>query len=221
MSDEYSSSSTDSVRKRPGMYLGGVGEEHLHLLADEILSNAMDEAIEGHATSIAVSLGRDGSLSVSDNGRGIPIEKHPRFGKSALEIIFTHLHPTIDRERIRAHTNPNVVGACVVNALSDWLWVEVARIGRLSRMEFVEGKPVTKLQDKETASDRKGTTVCFHPDPKIFGSVQFKPQLLYEMAVSKARSYSGVEILWSCHAERGDGHTPTAERLQFPMQIQN
>lgn len=211
-------SETDRVRKRPGMYLGGVDEECLHRLAEEILSNAMDEAIEGHATAIDVHLMDDGSLLISDNGRGIPIEIHPKLNKSVLEAVFTHLHlRPIDGEKIRARTGPFItISAHVVNALSDWLWVEVARDNRLYRMQFTHGKPTTKLERKGEVKNRRGTTVCFHPDPQIFGNAVLRPATLYMMAQSKAQSYGGVKITWKCGLAVSDGETPTEGKFHFP-----
>lgn len=208
----------DRVRKRPGMYLGGVDEECLHKLADEILSNSMDEAVEGHATAIDITLRNDGSLQISDNGRGIPVDIHPRYDQSALEVIFTQFRPRpFDEQKIRAHTGPVItINAQVVNALSDWLWVEVVRQNEIYRTSFVRGKQVEKLKQIGSSKDRRGTTICFHPDPEIFREATFKPDALYAMARSKAHSYGGVEINWKCEPAVSDGETPNEDKFHFP-----
>ena len=192
----------EPVRKRPGMYIGGTDERALHHLAGEILDNSMDEAVAGHADWIEISLEADYSLIVRDNGRGIPIDEHPKYpGKSALEVILTTLHSggKFSGKSYETSGGLHGVGISVVNALSDSMWVEVAREKKLYKQSFSRGLAASKLEDLGTINNRRGTTVCFHPDPDIFGSkAHFKPGWLYQMARSKAYLYSGVEIRWKC-----------------------
>ena len=192
----------EPVRKRPGMYIGGTDERALHHLAGEILDNSMDEAVAGHADWIEISLEADYSLVIRDNGRGIPIDEHPKYpGKSALEVILTTLHSggKFSGKNYATSGGLHGVGISVVNALSDLMWVEVARDKKLYRQEFSRGLPKTDLKDLGTINNRRGTTVSFHPDPEIFGKkAHFKPGWLFQMARSKAYLYSGVEIRWKC-----------------------
>ncbi len=206
--NEYNASSIEvleglePVRKRPGMYIGGTDERALHHLAGEILDNSMDEAVAGHADWIEIALEADYSLVIKDNGRGIPVDEHPKYpGKSALEVILTTLHSGGKFSNNAYETSGGLhgVGISVVNALSDDMWIEVARDKRLYRQSFSRGLAVTKLEDLGQVHNRRGTTVSFHPDPEIFGeSPRFKPGWLYQMARSKAYLYSGVEIRWRC-----------------------
>ena len=212
----------EPVRRRPGMYIGGTDEHGLHHLAAEVLDNAMDEAVAGHASRIEVTLSADGCLSVSDNGRGIPVDPHPKFrDKSALEIILTTLHAggKFGDKVYRTSGGLHGVGVSVVNALSEFLEVEVARDRRLWRQTFAHGLPKTKLTDEGAVSNRRGTCVRFRPDPQIFGpDARFSPNLVYRMARSKAYLFRGVEIRWSCDADllAGQSETPPAAVLQFP-----
>ncbi len=211
----------DPVRRRPAMYIGGTDVRALHHLAAEILDNAMDEAVAGHATRIEVSLNKDGKLSVRDNGRGIPIDPHPKFkSKSALEVIMTTLHAggKFGGKVYDTSGGLHGVGASVVNALSEWMEVEVARDKRAHRMRFERGKPVGKLKSLGAANWR-GTIIRFKPDHKIFGgSTRFSPRTLYQMARSKAYLFRGVEIRWKCDkALIGDKDgTPAQDVLNFP-----
>ncbi len=193
----------EPVRKRPGMYIGGTDDRALHHLAGEILDNAMDEAVAGHADWIEIALEADYSLNIRDNGRGIPVDEHPKYpGKSALEIIMTTLHSggKFSGKAYQTSGGLHGVGISVVNALSDWMWVEVARDKKLYRQTFSRGHAVSKLESLGAVSNRRGTSVCFHPDPDIFGAkARFKPSWLYQMARSKAYLYSGVEIRWKCN----------------------
>ena len=192
----------EPVRKRPGMYIGGVDEKALHHLFAEVLDNSMDEAVAGHATRIEVELHEDGYLSVSDNGRGIPVDPHPKFKKkSALEVIMTTLHAggKFDGKAYATSGGLHGVGVSVVNALSDDLIVEVCRGRTMWRQTYAEGAPRTKLEKVGPAPNKRGTMVMFHPDPKIFGAkAKFKPARLYKMARSKAYLFAGVEIRWKC-----------------------
>jgi topoisomerase IV subunit B len=211
----------EPVRRRPGMYIGGTDEGALHHLAAEVLDNAMDEAVAGHASRIELELHKDGSVVVRDNGRGIPVDPHPKFPKtSALEIILTTLHSggKFSGEVYKTSGGLHGVGVSVVNALSDRLWVEVARDKRLWTQEYSRGKAKTKLKDAGAVSNRRGTMVGFHPDPQIFGDkARFKPALLYRLARSKAYLFRGVEIRWWCDPELPRPEdVPQEERFHFP-----
>jgi len=212
----------EPVRRRPGMYIGGTDERALHHLAGEILDNSMDEAVAGHADWIELSLEADYSLVIRDNGRGIPIDEHPKFpGKSALEVILTTLHSggKFSNKAYQTSGGLHGVGISVVNALSDNMWVEVARDKNLYKQSFSRGTATSKLEDLGPIHNRRGTTVCFHPDPEIFGDkAHFKPGWLYRMARSKAYLYSGVEIRWKCAPEiipEGSA-VPQEDTLHFP-----
>src|SRR5580698_5927190 len=210
----------EPVRRRPGMYVGGTDERALHHLAAEALDNAMDEAVAGHATRIELELSREGWVTVRDNGRGIPVDKHPRFpNKSALEVILTTLHSggKFGGDAYKTSGGLHGVGVSVVNALSDALEVEVARDRRLYRQNYQRGQPQTALEDAGPVQNRRGTTLSFHPDPEIFGDAAFRPATLYRMARSKAYLFRGVEIRWSCDPSlpRPDG-VPQEARLHFP-----
>ena len=210
----------EPVRRRPGMYIGGTDERGLHHLAAEVLDNAMDEAVAGHVTCIEIELAAGDWLTVRDNGRGIPIDPHPRFpDKSALEVILTTLHAggKFGGEAYRTSGGLHGVGVSVVNALSDALDVEVARDRRLWRQTYSRGAPQGALQDCGVVQNRRGTTLRFHPDPQIFGGNGFRPAVLYRMARSKAYLFRGLEIRWSCDPSlpRPEG-VPAEARLHFP-----
>ncbi|MBL1147788.1 MAG: DNA topoisomerase IV subunit B [Pseudomonadota bacterium] len=215
----------EPVRRRPGMYIGGTDERALHHLVSEIMDNAMDEAVAGHASRIEVSLAPDNLVTISDNGRGIPIDDHPRFpGKSALEIIMTTLHSggKFGGKAYQTSGGLHGVGVSVVNALSDHLRVEVARDKKLFAQEFSRGVALGKLKDLGPVSNRRGTTVSFHPDPEIFGeTAAFKPGLIYKLARSKAYLFKGVEIRWSCDPSllEENAETPQQETIHFPNGI--
>src|SRR5579862_3667005 len=210
----------EPVRRRPGMFIGGTDERGLHHLAAEILDNAMDEAVAGHATRIEIELAAGDWLSIRDNGRGIPIDPHPRFPqKSALEVILTTLHAggKFGGEVYRTSGGLHGVGISVVNALSDALEVEVARDRRLWRQRYRRGVAEGPVEDLGPVQNRRGTTLGFHPDPEIFPDAAFRPALLYRMARSKAYLFRGVEIRWRCDPSlpRPDG-VPMEARLHFP-----
>ncbi len=212
----------DPVRRRPGMYIGGTDARALHHLAAEILDNAMDEAVAGHASRIEIALNKDGVLSVRDNGRGVPIDPHPKFKKkSALEVIMTTLHAggKFGGKVYDTSGGLHGVGASVVNALSEWMEVDVARDKRAYRMRFERGKAASKLKSLGAAANWRGTIVRFKPDHKIFGAnTRFSPRTLYQMARSKAYLFRGVEIRWKCDkaliGEKDD--TPAEDVLKFP-----
>ncbi|MDR9392706.1 MAG: DNA topoisomerase IV subunit B [Roseovarius sp.] len=207
----------DPVRKRPGMYIGGTDDRALHHLVAEVLDNSMDEAVAGHATRIEVDLHADGAITIRDNGRGIPIDPHPKFpGKSALEVILCTLHAggKFSGKAYETSGGLHGVGASVVNALSDSMVVQVARNKELHEQRFARGKPLGPLEKVGQAPNRRGTTVTFHPDPEIFGSHHFKPGRLFGSIRSKAYLFSGVEIRWKSAIE--DGETPTEATFHFP-----
>ncbi|HVZ28520.1 MAG TPA: DNA topoisomerase IV subunit B [Rhizomicrobium sp.] len=208
----------EPVRRRPGMYIGGTDQTALHHLASEILDNAMDEAVAGHAGRIEVELAKNDVLTIRDNGRGMPVDPHPKFkNKSALEVIMTMLHAggKFDGKAYETSGGLHGVGASVVNALSEWLEVEVARDREAHKMRFERGVPVTKLKHLGSVN-RRGTIVTFKPDPKIFGEHHFSPARLYRMARSKAYLFRGVEIRWSCDPSLIKDETPADEVLKFP-----
>jgi topoisomerase-4 subunit B len=212
----------EPVRRRPGMYIGGTDEKALHHLFAEALDNAMDEAVAGHATRIEVSFEADGFLAVTDNGRGIPVDPHPKFkNKSALEVIMTTLHSggKFDSKVYDTSGGLHGVGVSVVNALSETLEVEVARGQKLYRQTYTRGKPDGPMKNLGPVKNRRGTKVRFRPDPKIFGKgMAFTPARLFRMSRSKAYLFGGVEIRWSCAPAllAGDKETPETAVLHFP-----
>ena len=209
----------EPVRKRPGMYIGGVDERALHHLFAEVLDNAMDEAVQGHAKTIEVALEADGTLSVRDDGWGMPVDLHPKFpGKSALEVIMTTLHAGAKFSDKIYETSAGLhgVGVSVVNALSERVEVTVWRDGFEWRQTFARGKPKTKLE-QVAPSRKRGTQVRFLPDALIFGEgAAFKPARLFRMARSKAYLFRGVEIRWRCAPELAGDQTPTEATFHFP-----
>ena len=209
----------EPVRRRPGMYIGGTDEKALHHLFAEVIDNAMDEALAGHANWIEVSLERDGWLTVIDNGRGIPVDPHPKFPKkSALEVIMCTLHAggKFDSKVYETSGGLHGVGVSVVNALSDRLEVEVARGQKLYRQVFARGVPQGGLESLGAVNNRRGTKVRFHPDPEIFGpKAAFKPARLFKMARSKAYLFGGVEIRWTCAPELLTGVDGVPEKETF------
>ena len=212
----------EPVRRRPGMYVGGTDQRALHHLLAELIDNAMDEAIAGYASRIEIALHDDGSASVKDNGRGIPVDPHPRYENvSALQVILTTLHSGGKfGDKVYATSGGlHGVGLSVVNALSEQLTVEVARDKRLWRQSYARGTPAGPLEDAGPVTNRRGTLVRFHPDPEIFGEgVRFGPRALYEMARTRAYLYRGVEIRWSCDAAllTDAGAVPEMAVLHYP-----
>ncbi len=212
----------EPVRRRPGMYIGGTDEKALHHLFAEVIDNSMDEAVAGHASWIDVSMDAEGAITVGDNGRGIPVDPHPKFkNKSALEVIMTTLHSggKFDSKVYSTSGGLHGVGVSVVNALSEVLEVEVARSQRLYRQTFSRGVPQTKLEDMGPVMNRRGTRLRFLPDAQIFtGGSAFKPGRIFKMARAKAYLFGGVEIRWSCVPEllRGGDETPEKAVFHFP-----
>ncbi|MFG6531814.1 ATP-binding protein, partial [Sulfitobacter sp. 1A15142] len=220
---EYDASSIEvleglePVRKRPGMYIGGTDERALHHMVAEVLDNSMDEAVAGHANRIEVELNADYSITIRDNGRGIPIDPHPKFpDKSALEVILCTLHAggKFSGKAYQTSGGLHGVGASVVNALSDSMVVQVARNRKLFEQRFSRGIPQGPVEKIGAAPNRRGTTVTFHADEQIFGTHRFKPSRLLKMVRSKAYLFSGVEIRWKSEIE--DGDTPMEATFHFP-----
>ena len=221
--EDYNASSIEvleglePVRKRPGMYIGGTDERALHHLVAEVLDNSMDEAVAGYANRIDVELHADYSITIRDNGRGIPIDPHPKFpDKSALEVILCKLHAggKFSGKAYQTSGGLHGVGASVVNALSDRMIVQVARNKELYEQKFSRGLPLGPIQKIGAAPSRRGTNVTFHADPEIFGSLKFKPARLFKSMRSKAYLFSGVQIRWKSAIE--DGDTPTEANFHFP-----
>jgi len=211
----------EPVRRRPGMYIGGTDERAMHHLVAEVLDNAMDEAVAGHADWIDLELAADSTVTVRDNGRGIPIDPHPKFkNKSALEVVMTTLHSggKFSGKVYTTSGGLHGVGISVVNALSDRMSVEVARNKHIWAQDYARGAPTGKLRDLGATANRRGTTVRFHPDPEIFGAkAAFRPAMLYRLARSKAYLFRGVEIRWSCDPALVEGtDTPAQATLHFP-----
>jgi topoisomerase-4 subunit B len=209
----------EPVRRRPGMYIGGTDERAFHHLASEVLDNAMDEAVAGHATRIDIVLETGNRLTIVDNGRGIPVDPHPKFpGKSALEVILTTLHSggKFSDKAYATSGGLHGVGVSVVNALSIETVIEVARNRELYRQSFSQGHPQGPLEKVGAAPNRRGTSVSFVPDSEIFGEMKFKPARLHRLARSKAYLFAGVEIRWKCASELITDDTPTEAVFQFP-----
>ncbi|MGB0799955.1 MAG: ATP-binding protein, partial [Planktomarina sp.] len=207
----------EPVRKRPGMYIGGTDERALHHMIAEVLDNSMDEAVAGHANRIEVELNADYSVTIKDNGRGIPIDPHPKFpDKSALEVILCTLHAggKFSGKAYETSGGLHGVGASVVNALSDSMIVEVARNREVFEQRFSRGLPLGPVAKTGTASNWRGTKVTFHADEEIFGKHRFKPARIFASIRSKAYLFSGVEIRWKTQID--DGQTPREATFHFP-----
>ncbi len=210
----------EPVRRRPGMYIGGTDERAFHHLAAEVLDNAMDEAVAGHANRIEVTLEEGNRLTITDNGRGIPVDEHPKYpGKSALEVILTTLHSggKFSGKAYATSGGLHGVGVSVVNALSTLTRIEVARNKELYAQEFSRGVPLGPLQHLGGTPNRRGTAVTFVPDPEIFGEdARFKPARLFKLVRSKAYLFAGVEIRWKCAAALASEDVPAEAVFQFP-----
>ncbi len=224
-SGDYNASSIEvleglePVRRRPGMYIGGTDDRALHHLAAEVIDNAMDEAVAGHATRIEVSLEEGNRLSVSDNGRGIPVEEHPKYpGKSTLEVILSTLHSggKFSGKAYATSGGLHGVGVSVVNALSSDTRVEVARDRQLYAQNFARGLTLGPIEKLGPTPNRRGTTVSFTPDTEIFGDRQFRPIRLFKLARSKAYLFAGVEIRWKCAASLVSEDVPAEATFKFP-----
>ena len=210
----------EPVRRRPGMYIGGTDSNALHHLFAEVIDNSMDEAIGGHANRIEVHMGADGYLTVVDNGRGIPVENHPKFpGRSTLEIIMTTLHAggKFDSKAYETSGGLHGVGVSVVNALSDDLLIETIRDQVLYRQSFSRGKPTSSVDSIGKVHNRRGTTVRFHPDPEIFGDkAELSALRLFKMTRAKAYLFGGVELRWSCDEALASDEVPAKASFHFP-----
>ena len=224
-SGDYDSSSIEvleglePVRRRPGMYIGGTDDRALHHLAAEVLDNSMDEAVAGHASRIEIRLEEGNRLSISDNGRGIPVDEHPKFpGKSTLEVILSTLHSggKFSGKAYATSGGLHGVGVSVVNALSSSTRVEVARDKQLYAQEFSKGQTLGPIEVVGAAPNRRGTTVTFTPDTEIFGERKFKPQRLFKLARSKAYLFAGVEIRWKCAEALVSEDVPAEAVFKFP-----
>ncbi|RXZ66142.1 DNA topoisomerase IV subunit B [Pelagerythrobacter rhizovicinus] len=209
----------EPVRRRPGMYIGGTDDRALHHLAAEVLDNAMDEAVAGHATRIEVSLEDGNRLTITDNGRGMPVAEHPKFpGKSTLEVILSMLHSggKFSGKAYATSGGLHGVGVSVVNALSSHTRIEVARDRQLYAQEFARGETLGPLQELGPTPNRRGTTVSFTPDTEIFGDRKFGPKRLFKLARSKAYLFAGVEIRWKCAASLASDDVPAEAVFKFP-----
>src|SRR6476661_1446338 len=210
----------EPVRRRPGMYIGGTDDRALHHLAAEVIDNSMDEAVAGHASRIEVTLDQGNRLTVTDNGRGIPVDPHPKYpGKSALEVIMTTLHSGGKFEGKAYSTSGGLhgVGVSVVNALSAETIVEVARDRILYRQSFSKGVATSPLETVGPTPNRRGTSTSFIPDPEIFGAdAKFSPENIYQLARSKAYLFAGVEIRWRCDPSLTSADVPESAVFQFP-----
>lgn len=217
----------EPVRKRPGMYIGGTDERALHHMVGEILDNSMDEAVAGHATRIEIEMCEDGGIIVSDNGRGIPVDPHPKYpDKSALEVIMTTLHSggKFSGKAYQTSGGLHGVGISVVNALSNKMWLEVAKEKQLYKQNFSRGHATSKLENLGSVNNRRGTTVYFHPDPIIFGADnKFKPAWLFQMVKSKAYLFRGVEIRWKCAQSllKADSKVLIEKVFKFPNGLED
>jgi topoisomerase-4 subunit B len=208
----------EPVRKRPGMYIGGTDETSLHHLINEVLDNSMDEAVAGHANKIDIELHKDGSLTITDNGRGIPVDPHPKYPKkSALEVIMTMLHSggKFSDKAYQTSGGLHGVGISVVNALSDHVLVEVARDGELYSQTYSRGHVTSPLKKHGAVKNRRGTSVTFHPDEEIFGKISFQPSRIHNLARSKAYLFRGVEINWKCDPALIPPTSPTPAEATF------
>ncbi|SMQ64113.1 DNA topoisomerase IV subunit B [Devosia lucknowensis] len=210
----------EPVRRRPGMYIGGTDVNAYHHLFAEVIDNSMDEAIAGHATRIEVHLGADGYITVTDNGRGIPVEKHPKFpNRSTLEIVHTVLHAggKFDSKAYETSGGLHGVGVSVVNALSDDMVVEVARDQQLYRIQFSRGLVVEDVVNVGRVQNRRGTTTRFHPDPQIFGpTAHFSAGRIFRMTRAKAYLFGGVELRWSCDESLASDDVPAKAVFHYP-----
>jgi topoisomerase-4 subunit B len=224
-SGDYDSSSIEvleglePVRRRPGMYIGGTDDRALHHLAAEVLDNSMDEAVAGHATRIEVRLDEGNRITIADNGRGMPVDEHPKFpGKSTLEVILSTLHSggKFSGKAYATSGGLHGVGVSVVNALSSHTRVEVARDKQLYAQEFAKGQTLGPIEKLGATPNRRGTTVTFTPDSEIFGDRQFKPARLFKLARSKAYLFAGVEIRWKCAPALVSDDVPAEATFKFP-----
>ena len=209
----------EPVRRRPGMYIGGTDDRALHHLAAEVLDNAMDEAVAGHATRIEMRLEEGNRVVIADNGRGIPVDEHPKYpGKSTLEVILSTLHSggKFSGKAYATSGGLHGVGVSVVNALSSDTRVEVARDKQLYAQSFSKGQTLGPIEQLGPTPNRRGTTVSFVPDTEIFGDRKFNPKRLFKLARSKAYLFAGVEIRWKCDENLASEEAPADAVFKFP-----
>lgn len=210
----------EPVRKRPGMYIGGTDEKAMHHLVAEVLDNSMDEVVAGFAKRIEIRLDKNNRVTITDDGRGIPVDPHPKFPElSALEVIFTTLHSggKFDTNVYSTSGGLHGVGISVVNALSDLVEVEICRDKTRYKQSYSQGRILTPLSTSDTPTRKTGTSISFHPDPEIFGQHIFRAHTIYQMARAKAYLFKGVEIFWSCDASLiKDNKIPNEQRLYYP-----
>ena len=209
----------EPVRRRPGMYIGGTDSKAMHHLVTEVLDNSMDEAVAGFANKITINLKAGNFITISDNGRGIPVDPHPKFkDKSALEVILTTLHSggKFSDKVYSTSGGLHGVGVSVVNALSDDLRVEILRDGKIYNQNYVRGNPLSNINEKDGFVRKTGTMITFHPDPEIFGDIQFNAEIIYRLACSRAYLFKGVEIHWSCDASFVNEKVPATSVIHFP-----
>ena len=216
----------EPVRLRPGMYIGGTDEESMHHLVSEVIDNSMDEAVAGYATRITIEMLLSGGIAISDNGRGIPVDNHPKFPKkSALEVILTTLHSggKFTDKSYETSGGLHGVGISVVNALASHLEVEVYRDGLVYTQKYSRGVPITNLEKAPIAKKLRGTKITFIPDTEIFGSnLKLRPKKIYDLAKSKAYLYKGVEIHWSCCEELiSSNEVPSTDIIHFPAGLRD
>ncbi len=214
----------EAVRKRPGMYIGGTDNSAMHHLVSEIFDNSMDEALAGYANQVEIIVEKDNQIIITDNGRGIPIDEHPKFpGKSALEVIMTTLHSggKFSNNVYKTAGGLHGVGISVVNALSDKMEVQVIKNGEIWQQFYSRGKAVSKLEKIGSANKKNGTKIFFHPDPEIFGHNKFNPLKIYKFAKSKAYLSKSVKVKWKCEVETDDQMVPKKEELYFPEGIKD
>jgi topoisomerase-4 subunit B len=209
----------EPVRLRPGMYIGGTDIHALHHLFTEVIDNSMDEAVAGHAKQIKVTLRANNTISISDDGRGIPVDPHPKYpDKSALEVILTMLHSggKFSNKAYSTSGGLHGVGVSVVNALSEKFEVVVYRHKHKYTQSYSRGLPITTLTSEACQANLRGTQITFTPDSQIFGEIKFDPAMVYRLACSRAYLYRGVEILWDCEPEICPEGIPVSQSIHYP-----
>ena len=216
----------DPVRKRPGMYVGGTDETAYHHLANEILDNSIDEVVAGYAKLISVKLINKNTITISDDGRGIPIDKHPRKKKTALEVVMTTLHSggKFNNSVYKSSAGLHGVGLSVVNALSSKLNIKITKNTKIFNQDYSKGKILNKLKITGKNKIKNGTQITFTPDPEIFGKeLSFKPEVIYELSKNKAYLQKGVKINWECSKSllNRKSNIPTKETLLYPKGLED
>ncbi len=208
----------EPVRKRPGMYIGGTDILAMHHLVSEVLDNSMDEVVAGHANKVEINLRNNSTIEISDNGRGIPVDKHPKFKIPAAEVIMTTLHSggKFSNNSYKTSGGLHGVGISVVNALSKKLTLEIARDKKYFSQVYQQGNPKTKLKTSSKGSLKKGTRIVFSPDTEIFGDdAYFDASIIYNMAKAKAYLIPDVEIHWSCDKSVSKKNVPVKDKLHY------